>query len=917
MAVSSPLLTTKLFIPPTRSELVSRARLVQLLQKGAERKLTLICAPPGFGKTTLVAEWHQTHPQKPLAWLSLDEADNEPIRFLRYLVAAFNNFSQLADDTIIQTLLNSAQPIAVETILTSLINRLTSFFADQKADHLFLVLDDYHLIHNEVIHTALTFLLDHQPPQLHLIITSRVDPLLPLSRLRARNQLLEIRAVELRFQVNETAAFVRQDETLKEALASEDIAQLTYRTEGWAVGLQLALLWLKGRDDRAAALKTFSGNNRFVLDYLAEEVLAHQSELIRNFLLQTALFKRFNASLASAISGLEWSEENLAQLEKANLFLVPLDDQGEWYRYHHLFAEFLQHRLKREFPGQLTDLHLKASYWFEQNNLLYEAIEHALAAPDFHRSASLIENIIWSMIEQGELMVLEGWLAKIPQSVLYAHPYLCLYISNALFLKGRLNGLEELLRVAEQELKATQTLDKLQDFLHTKMHLARARNNLAETMDFTAQTLALLPPDQVSARAVAGSAPAQVYLNQGEVNQALPFADLLLAALNQEESLLGRLFPGFILGELYLLQGRLALAVETQQEVIKIATAYSIPSILSYLRLGSIYLEWNELDQAQFYLGKVEELLNQSRQSNVPPGYYMYSGLWWPDGDALPVIDWNNATTEQIEIYWRDSFEAQIDCFKARFRRNSDTRRVELEKWAAITFPAGFQSLKTHLEYQREPQYLTVARVLLYQDQFEEALRLLEALKELAQTQGRLHHLIKIMVIMSLAYQAAYKANPARSTPHKTALLCLREALEIAEPGGYILVFLEEGAALQGLFLQLLPSLGESNPGLAFYAEKILKAFGVEPVAETSSLNNQVSPLTANSTGNNSLPEPLSERELEVLRLLVNGASNQEIADHLVVTISTVKKHITNIFGKLGVTRRTQVLLRSMELGLI
>lgn len=922
--IAGQLLSTKLFIPSPRPQLVNRTHLFELLEQGADRKLTLISAPAGFGKTTLVTQWHQLQPQRPLAWLSLDEADNEPVHFLRYLVAAFRTFATDECEDILLQLDNSEQ-VWVEAILTRLINVLTNLITRQSLNRMSLVLDDYHLIQNQTIHTALTFLLDHLPPQLHLIITTRSDPLLPLARLRAKNQLLEIRALELRFQLEETTAFVMQDSKLKQLLTAEDIAKLAIHTEGWAAGLQLALLWLRGRENVAEALKTFSGNNRFVLEYLAEEVLNHQSELLRTFLLQTSVLERFNASLASAVTGREWQEEDLAQLEQANLFLVPLDDQGEWYRYHQLFTEFLQHRLKRETPsGLLAELHLRASQWFEKNNLIREAIKHALAASDYERAASLIEQIAWPIISLGELNLVDNWLTKIPQEVLYAHPYLCLYTGSVFYLKGRLVELAKLLEAAQSAIKAAGEVDKLRDYFHLQSHLARQQNRLAATLEYTEQTLALIPAAQIGSRAVAGSAPAHIYLNQGEVNKALPFIDLLLVALRREETHLGRLFTGLILGDLYLLQGQLPLAEATHQEIIKIASVYSRPSILSYLRLANIYLEWNKLDQAQIYLNKLEEFDKQLGEFYIPPGYYIYSGLWWPDGDQLSVLDWSNATNQQIEQYWQENYKAQFIALKIRFRRNMAGRISELEKWCEETFPGGYPALPQPLDYQREPQYLTLVRLLIYQGRREQALALLNAVKQLAQKQGRTHSLIKILALLAICSSSPDNPQKHKNIPSEVALANLREGLLLAEPGGYIRVFVEEGEALKALLAQCLLMLekGEKEDNrLGLYARKLLAAFeteeNTEPDAQAAlpeiTIENQL-PLADTS---HKLPEPLTERELEVLRLIAKGASNQEIATRLVITLSTVKKHSTNIFDKLGVRNRTQALLTARELTLI
>jgi LuxR family maltose regulon positive regulatory protein len=899
---------------------VLRKRLLVLLEQGLDAKLTLVCAPAGFGKTTLIVQWHYSYPELPLAWVALDEGDNEPLRFLRYLVAAFRNFIPVEADNIL-TQLNNTYLVGVETVLTSLINALTNLISDQDLQALYLVLDDYHFIQNQTVHNAIAFLLEHLPPQLHLIITSRTEPLLPLARLRARGQFTEIRASQLRFQPEEITTFVEQDSTFKTLLTDQEIAQLYTHTEGWVVGLQLALLWLRGRDNKLELLKSFSGSNRFVLEYLAEEVLAQQPVRVRTFLLQTSLLNRFNASLAGAVTGLEWDKEDLQQLERANLFLIALDAEGEWYRYHHLFGEFLYHLLKREATGQIRELHMKASEWFQQNGLLYEAIEHALAAPDFEQAARLLEQLAMSLVMRGELVVLDTWLTKIPDKILYTHPYLCLYFALLTNLKGQIDEAERLLKLGEDKIKIAAEPDKLRHFFHLRMHLAREQNKLVETLEYTRQTLRFIPESQSGSRAVASSAPSQVYINLGEVNQALKYKDSLSDALQQETSLLGQLFPGFILADLYLLQGRLQEALATHQEILKIAAASSVNLILSYLRLGNIYLEWNQPDKAQIYLSEVEKQTGQPAQFFIPPGYYLYAGLWWPDGDQLPVINWSKATSKQIQQYWQRNFEAQLETARSRLRNERASRITELEKWCDTTFPGGYPTLPRPLEYQREPQYLSLARVLIHRHNFEEALSLLEELKELAQKQGRVHHSIKILILLALAYQAAANSQGGKEFAAKQAAHNLQEALSLSEPGNYILVYLEEGKALHPLLLALLPSLDKQNPKLSIYARKLLSAFETEqkpdrsdPPVHSATKTESPNPVM---NRNHSLLTPLSERELEVLRLLAEGASNQQIATELVVTVSTVKKHITSIFEKLGVKSRTQALLRVRELALL
>ena len=454
------ILSTKLYVPPTRSRLVERPHLFELIEHGVARKLTLISAPAGFGKTTLLAEWYrQSHRQSALAWLSLDEGDNDLVRFLGYLVAAIRPFT-IDQGEAAQQQLYRVQPLAAENVLTALINSVTAFFPQRDQPELILVLDDYHMIGNQAVNAAIAFLLEHMPPQMHLVIASRLDPMLPLHRLRVRDQLVEVRAAQLRFSQEEVAEFINGVSGL--SLPPENLAQLAAQIEGWVAGLQLAALSLKGVQDSTSFIKAFSTSNRFILEYLAEEVLSRQSAQTRTFLLQTSLLDRFNAKLVEAVTGQPCRHEDLVRLEQANLFLIPLDDHAEWYRYHNLFAEFLRHRLGQEQPEQWIALHQRASQWFEKQGWFYEAVQHALAAPDFELAARLIEEAAWPLIIRGEYALLDDWLQQIPLTTLYQNPDLCLCAAWEKLFKGQAVGYEKLLEAAEQHSQAENNRARLE-----------------------------------------------------------------------------------------------------------------------------------------------------------------------------------------------------------------------------------------------------------------------------------------------------------------------------------------------------------------------------------------------------------------------------------------------------------------------
>src|SRR5215203_4622613 len=444
--MSAPILATKLFVPPPRPGVVHRPRLIERLNEGLHRRLTLICAPAGFGKTTLLSEW-LSGCQQPAAWLSLDEGDNDPTRFLAYLVAALQTIAADIGEGVLGSL-QSPQPPPTESILTALLNEITTV-----PDDFVLVLDDYHVTDAEPVNNALTFLIDHLPPQMHLVIATREDPPLPLARLRVRGQLTELRAADLRFTLTEAAEFLEGVMSLD--LSEEDIAALGERTEGWIAGLQLAALSMRGREDVSGFIRAFAGDNRYIVDYLVEEVLQRQPERIRSFLLQTSILDRLSGPLCDAVTGQENGRGMLEALKRGNFFVVPLDDKRHWYRYHHLFAEVLQAHLMAEQPDRVPALHRRASEWYEQHGSAADAIRHALAAEDFERAAELVELAVPAMRRSRQEATLLGWLKALPDELLHVRPVLSAVYAGALLASGALEGVEARLRDAERWLDTT------------------------------------------------------------------------------------------------------------------------------------------------------------------------------------------------------------------------------------------------------------------------------------------------------------------------------------------------------------------------------------------------------------------------------------------------------------------------------
>ena len=445
-SMSEPILNTMLYIPSPRPGVILRPRLIDRLGEGVHRMLILVCAPAGFGKTTLLGEWVVALP-RPAAWLSLDEGDNDPARFLAYLVAALQTVATNFGAGVVGAV-QTSQPPPTEAILTGLLNEIANF-----EDEIVLVLDDYHAIDVRAVDDALMFLVDHLPPRMHLVIATREGPNLPLALLRSRGQLTELRASDLRLTLNEAADFLNQ--VMDPSLSPEEIAALETRTEGWIAGLQLAALSMRGREDVSGFVKAFAGENRYILDYLVEEVLQRQPERIRNFLLQTSVLARLNGPLCDAVTGQENGRGMLEALEGGNFFLVPQDDKCHWYRYHHLFAEVLHAHLMQEQPARIPALHRRASEWYEQNNLAADAIRHALAAEDFERAAYLVELVVLEMRKTRQEATLLGWLEALPDELIRLRPVLSVHYAGTLLQRGRLDGVEARLRDPERWLDTT------------------------------------------------------------------------------------------------------------------------------------------------------------------------------------------------------------------------------------------------------------------------------------------------------------------------------------------------------------------------------------------------------------------------------------------------------------------------------
>jgi len=901
----TPLLSTKLRAPRPRAQVVPRPQLTERLQQGAAGALTLLSAPAGFGKTTLLAQW-LAESGRSAAWLSLEPEDNEPVRFLSYLIAALQTLDPHIGTTTL-SLLHTPQPAPPETILALLINELEQ----RERGAFILVLDDYHVITAEPLHRALSFLLEHLPPQMHLILATRADPPLPLARLRARSQLTELRALELRFRSAEADVFLEQVMGLR--LAPSDVATLQTRTEGWIAGLQLAALSLRGRADIPAFLAAFTGSHHFVLDYLSDEVLTRQPAEVQAFLLRTSILEHLSGPLCEAVTEQGGGQAMLEALEKANLFVVALDEERGWYRYHQLFAEVLHNRLRQAEPTLVPELHGRASLWYERQGLAVEAVQHAFAASDVERAASLVERIGMQVGYRGQVHTLLGWLNALPDVLVRTRPALCIAHALTLIFTGQMEEAEARLRDAESciqvDMPVAQTRAIRGQVTVIRGNIARYRGDLARSVTLSLQALELLSETEIM-RAGAQVYAAQAYLVSGDVTSASErrAASAVQSARASNQPFL-QLRSIITLARLQVLQGRLHQAAVTYAQAVQVTSGQEMLRVLTsgpayFFGLADVLREWNDLDEASHTLALGMEVLESGTllvdADVVLLGYTTLARLHQALGaysEALSTIDAFMNLTRQQQVL--PLLVAQMAAVRAHIELARGNLMAAL-RWA----DASGLSSDDELSYPRERAYLTLARVRIAQALadpaghetlgtgavLQDVLSLLTRLLEHAQTKARMSSVLEILLVRALAFAA--QGDGAQ------ALASLERALTLAEPEGYLRLFVDEREPVVALLRQA-------------YAQEIVPEY----VATLLAAAGEPAPVAAPLAG--SLLEPLTERELEVLRLLVRGLSNAAMARELIITVGTVKSHVSHIYGKLGVQSRTQAIARAHILHLL
>jgi LuxR family maltose regulon positive regulatory protein len=918
-----PLLSTKIYIPRTRPNLVTRPRLIQQLNGGLRLApgVTLISAPAGFGKTTLLSEWvdnlrldaaQESKIINQVAWLSLDKGDNDPARFLAYLIAALQTPAlprEQRDDVSgaegiaanigerLLGLLQAPQPPPTESIVTALLNEIADL-----PDNFVLVLDDYHTIEAKPVGNALTFLIEHLPPQMHLVIATREDPDLPLARLRAGGQLTELRAADLRFTLSEAAEFLNKIMTLN--LSGEDIAALESRTEGWIAGLQLAALSMQGHQDTTRFIQSFTGSHRFVLDYLVEEVLQRQSERIQTFLLRTSILERMCGPLCDAVllDGSASGQETLEYLERGNLFTIPLDNERRWYRYHHLFADLLRQRLHQSLSSSVgtgdaesralaRELHIRASQWYEDNGLELEAFQHAAAANDVERAERLMDGKTIPRHFRGGVTPMLDWLDSLPASVMDARPSLWWRHAALLLINGQTIGVGEKLQSAEDAIAATlrgaepdeQTRNLLGQIASARATLALTRYDVETMLAQSRRALEYLHTSSLFTRSAAHWTLGYAYLLQGDrtaARQALTEAVSLGQAYG---SIFTTILATIGLGNVQEGDIQLHQAAETYRHVLQLAGDQPQQIIgEAHLGLARLLYEWNDLDAAERH---TEQSLQLARQ---------YENFI--DRFVISEVFLARLKLARGDVTEASAILAKVDQSVRQY--NFVHRMPEVAAAQVLTLlrqgrPEAVAAAAHLAQTHHLP--LSRARVYLAQGDSSAALAALETYRQHVEARNWQDERLKTMVLQAVAHQAHGEKDKAVER--------LGEALALAEPSGFIRIFVDEGIPMARLL-----SEASARGIMPDYVARLLAVFESDgPKREDkSSLPSAMR-----------LIEPLSPRELQILHLIAQGLSNDEIGKRLYLALDTVKGHNRKIFDKLGVQRRTEAVARARELGLL
>jgi LuxR family maltose regulon positive regulatory protein len=907
----TPLLRTKFYIPPVRPELVSRPYLIGKLNGGLNRKLTLLSAPAGFGKTTLLSEWIATT-DRLVTWVSLDESDDDPTQFWIYVISALQSTGDDLGQAALE-MLNTSQPPPMEILLASLINEI-----DHTTQSFVLVLDDFHVINQQGIHDALTFFIENLPKQVHLILSTRADPPWPMARLRARGEMNELRTDNLRFTLEEVTTFLNN--MMEGELSAGDISALDARIEGWAAGLQMVAISMQGREDLSGFIQGITGTHHFILDYLVEEVLEQQSPDLQTFLLKTSILERMTADLCDAVSGRNDSQDILTGLHRRNMFILSLDEERRWYRFHPLFADLLRNRLGHTLPDEVTGLHHRASAWYEEHEFIEEAITHAFEGVDYQQAAHLVERSAMPLIVQGKLTTLSRWIDALPEGLVRERPRLCVYLAWIRYWLGfRAQG-EECLQYAEEAL-AKSSLPGEEEVQPdgpppiTKAEKQHITGRISAIRAFYALTNEDLPlanklslnafellPEGDYMRILVALVLGGAYAGQGNTFAAEKTYAQAFASAHEHGYMSLAVSAGTYLGMQQVKQGRLREAFGTYRKAVEMAATPGGQRLLAagfpYAKLSGLYCEWNELENASQCVVEGVELSTMWGQADIladaNAALAGYQLAQWDLSRAIETLQETDELAQRTKV--DPDIKTRLDDVRIRLWLKAGNLDAAV-RWAQTS---GLE-VDGELSYQHELNHINLARVLVAQGALEpsgpyleDALGLLDRLFAAADSAGWVHEVIRIRVLQALTLQAQDRGEDAQT------MLAL--ALSLAEPEGYLRTFIDEGEPMLSL---LLDAAGRGDT--AAYAGGLLAALEGEITGEVPPSTIQLAPLV----------EPLSEREMEVLRLLATSLPTSEIAHELSITVSTLRTHTKSIYGKLDVHSRIEAVERGREIGLL
>ncbi len=917
--MSIPVLSTKLFAPTRRPQLVGRPRLIETLDTTLEagHRLTLVSAPAGFGKTTLLSDWiahleqHQSHIR--VGWLSLDDGDNDLTRLLTHLLATLDSVGLDVDATALESL----QTGPASDALTALVNDVSRAGEDTAGTQWVLVLDDYHVISAAEVHDAVAFLLDHLPDRLQLVMATRSDPPVPLARLRSRGQLTEVRASDLRFSGSEAQEFLNRVMGLD--LTGADVQALEDRTEGWIAGLQLAALSLRGvpEGEVAGFIEAFAGSNRFVIDYLADEVLARQPAQTRDFLLRTAVLDRLTGPLCDAVTGRADGTRMLEDLERGNLFLVPLDTQRTWYRYHHLFADVLRARLLAEHADHVTSLHRRASDWYAAHDLAADAVRHALAAEDFDRAAYLVEEALPALRRTRQDSLLLAWTRSLPASVVRRSPVLSILSGWSLIMAGDLDAAELRFDDAEAALAAgahdqdlaaawadTEDLRTAPATIPVyRASLAQARGDVAGTMRHARRALDLAEPEDHFVRGAGSGYLGLASWAAGDLEEARSVFSEAVRHLHAAGNLVDELDSTVVLADLWVASGRPSRARQLYVQAMRAATGGGEP----YPRAtADLHVGLAELDRELDNLASAEAHLETARALGERASITENRHRWFVAMAQVRAAGGDYDTAEDLlgqaeSLYLRGFYPdvRPIAAMMARLRIAAG----DLASAAGWAQDRGV-GVDDDADYLREYEHLTLARLLLARSRagqhinhaapVPEVLGLLDRLHDAAVVSGRHGSLLEIRVLQALAHHSRGDLPQA--------LTALGVALaEAPEPDSYVRLYLDEGTPMLALLHDATSERAAGSEALREHARRLLERTKAPAAAD------EPQPLA----------DPLSQRELQVLRLLDSDLTGPEIARELYVSLNTLRTHTKRIFTKLDVKTRAAAVRRAHERGLL